>query len=371
MSKKALWIQVGVFLGFIALFFVWNLVKPQKGFSEVENRTLQTRPEFSLSAFFSGSFTKQYEDYVTDQFALRDGWTALKARAELISGKPENNGVYLCEGDTLIEGYTAPAADKLDFNLDAVNKLAENTDADVYFTLIPSAAELWRSLLPDGAPNDSQKDVIGYAYDYVNCKTVDVYSVLSQHADESIFYRTDHHWTTLGAYYGYCSLAQAMGLDPVPLENYTARTVTDSFYGTTWSSSGFSWVGPDSITTYVEQGDAVITNYPAGSAEEGTLYDESYLAVKDKYSYFYGGNTPLLEIETGNDGPALLILRDSYMDSLSPFLFAHFSRISIVDLRYYKLSLSAYIAEKGFDDVLVCYSVPNFSTDDSVFLAGR
>ena len=371
MNKKALWIQTCVFLGFIALFFVWNLVKPQDGFSEAENRTLQTRPQFSLSGFFGGSFTKQYEDYVTDQFALRDGWTALKARAELISGKSENNGVYLCEGETLIEGYTSPAPDKLDFNLDAVNKLAENADADVYFALIPSAAEIWRGLLPEGAPNDSQKDVVDYAYGNVSCTTADIYSVLAQHADESIFYRTDHHWTTLGAYYGYCALAQAMGFDPVPLDSYTARTVTDSFYGTTWSSSGFSWVGPDSITTYVEQGGAVITNYPAGSAEEGVLYDESYLAVKDKYSYFYGGNTPLLEIETGHDGPSLLILRDSYMDSLSPFLFAHFSRISVVDLRYYKLSLSAYIAEKGFDDILVCYSVPNFSTDDSIFLAGR
>ena len=371
MNKKALWIQTGVFIAFIALFFIWNLIKPQKGFSEVENRTLQTRPQFSLSSFFGGSFTKQYEDYVTDQFALRDGWTSLKARAELISGKQENNGVYLCKGGTLIEGYTAPSEDKLDFNLDAVNKLSESSDASVYFALIPSAAEIWRDLLPDGAPNDSQKSIIDHAYDYVSCSTADIYSALQQHAGEGIFYRTDHHWTTLGAYYGYCALADAMGFEPVPLESYTARKVTDSFYGTTWSSSGFSWVGPDSITTYVEQGDARITNYPAGSAETGTLYDESYLDLKDKYSYFYGGNTPLLEIETGNDGPSLLILRDSYMDSLSPFLFAHFSRISVVDLRYYKLSLSTYIADKGFDDILVCYSVPNFSTDDSIFLAGR
>lgn len=372
MSKRAMWVQTLVFLAFIAVFFAALLVLPKRERSERENRMLQTLPEFSFSALFSGSFTMDFEDYITDQFPFRDSWTTLKARCELLAGKDENKGVFLCEDETLIEAFEAPDYDDLRLSLDAVRYLTENTDAAVYFALIPSAAEIWRDMLPDGAPNDSQKDFIDYAYAYTDAQTVDLYSALRAHADEPVFYRTDHHWTTLGAYYGYAELIKAMGIPPLALAAYGPTVVTEDFCGTTWSSSGFSWVPPECITTYVEQGDVTITNYPDGKPVPGTLYDSSFLDKKDKYSYFYGGNTPLLEIETGNvDAPSLLIVRDSYMDSLSPYLFPHFSRISIVDLRYYRTRLSAYIGEKGFDDILVCYSVPNFSTDGNIFLAGR
>lgn len=368
MGKKAMWAQTLVFTAFIALFFILNLITPEKGFSERENRVLQTAPEFSLSSLFEGKYTAAYEDYVTDQFAFRDGWITLKARSELLSGKEENNSVYLCASETLLERFDAPNYNDVDFSLDAINTLVESGGAQVYFALIPSASEIWSEKLPDGAPNYSQSAVIDHAYSYTNAVSVDMYSALEQHKSEDIFYRTDHHWTTLGAYYGYAALVRAMGMEPVPLSEYAPRPVTDSFYGTTYSSSGFSWVSPDSITAYVEQGDVKITNYPQGSPQEGTLYDESFLNVKDKYSYFYGGNTPLIEIDTGNaDAPSLLVIRDSYMDSLSPFLFPHFSNISIMDLRYYKTSPKAYIEEKGFDDILVCYSVPNFVTDGNIF----
>ncbi len=372
MSKKALWVQTAVFLTFIAVFFILNLILPDKDFSQQENRALQTAPKFSFSSLFSGKFTSAYEDYVTDQFALRDSWISLKARSELTLGKDSNNGVFLCENETLIESFTAPDNATMDFNIDAVNRLSENSSSEVYFALIPSASEIWNGKLPAGAPNDSQADVIARAYERSELNNIDILSVLQAHKDEDIFYRTDHHWTTLGAYYGYAAVVSAMGIEPVPLSDYNALTVTDSFYGTTYSSSGFSWVAPDSIITYVEQGNVKITNYPNGSPAEGRLYDESYLSKKDKYSYFYGGNTPLIEIDTGiDDAPSLLIVRDSYMDSLSPFLFKHFSRICIVDLRYYKVSLQEYINENSFDKILVCYSVPNFSTDGNVFLAGK
>ncbi|MBE6913350.1 MAG: hypothetical protein E7472_00235 [Ruminococcaceae bacterium] len=370
MNKKAHLAQILVFLVFIALFFSLNLAIPDKDFSQQENRYLQTAPKFSFQSLFSGKFTTAFEDYVTDQFAFRDKWTALKARSELLCGKDENNGVFLCENETLIEPYTAPENSSLDFSLNAINTLSENAGVPVCFALVPSPGGIWGDKLPAGAPNDSQKATIDYAYAATGAATADIYSVLNAHRDEPIYYRTDHHWTTLGAYYGYTALAPALGFEPLPLSNYTPTVVSESFYGTTYSSSGFSWVAPDSITTYVEQGSAEITNYPEGAPKPGALYDESYLAKKDKYSYFYGGNTPLLTIRTGNeDAPALLILRDSYMDSLSPFLFPHYSEIHIIDLRYYKTSIKAYIDANGIDSVLVCYNVKNFAEDGNIFLA--
>ncbi len=371
MSKKALWTQVIIFLAFISLFFVLNLIIPDRDFSQQENRSLQTAPKFSFSELFESKFTKKFEDYVTDQFAFRDEWISLKAGAELAAGKAENNGIFLCEGDRLLEGFTAPEQSDADFSLYAIRMLAENSEAELTFALIPSPAEIYSDLLPAGAPNDSQTDFIDYAYDYVapaGTNTADIYSELMAHRDEYIFYRTDHHWTTLGAYYGYTALSEALGYEALPLESFSRKTVSEEFYGTTWSSSGFSWVEPDSIETFVEQGEAVITNYPKGAPTEGSLYVESFLEVKDKYSYFYGGNTPLLTIESGNDElPELLILRDSYMDSLSPFLMEHYSTIHIVDLRYYNTSLAAYMADKDIDQILVCYSAPNFAIDDNIF----
>lgn len=372
MKKFAAWIQAVVLLAFIALFFLLNLILPDSDFSQQENRYLQTAPKFSLSELFSGKFSEKFESYVSDQFAFRDTWTALKARIELLLGKDSNKDIYLCDGETLIEPYTAPTREDLEFRLDSINALTETADVPVYFALIPGACEVWRDLLPKGAPNDSQKDAIDYAYAYTDALTADIYGALTAHASEPIYYRTDHHWTTLGAYYGYTALAEAMGFDPVPLTEYTERVVTEEFYGTAYSSSGYAWIAPDSISAYVEQGDAIITNYPTGTAVEGTLYEESALAAKDKYKYFYGGNTPLLTIETGNENaPSLLILRDSYMDSLSPYLFAHFSEIHILDLRYYRASLRSYIADHGIDQILVCYSVKNFAEDGNIFLAAN
>lgn len=371
MKKKSSVIQTVIFLAFIGLLFLLGLILPKKSFSERENRSLQTAPQFRFSDLLSGKFTPAYEDFVTDQFPFRDSWTTLKAGAELAAGKDANNGIFLCEGETLLEPYTAPAQDDLDFNLDAVNALAENVDVPVYFALIPSAAEIHRDLLPDGAPNDSQLRTIEYAYDRVTAQCADVSAALLAHADEDIFFRTDHHWTTRGAYYGYAALADAMGFDPVPLSDYTETVVSTDFYGTTYSSSGFSWVKPDVISTFVPSDGCVVTNYPQGAAVPGRMYEESFLSAKDKYSYFYGGNTPLLTVQTQHsDAPKLLILRDSYMDTLSPYLTAHFSELHILDLRYYRNSVKSYAAEHDIDAVLVCYSVKNFAEDTNLFLAG-
>ena len=375
MSKRNAWVQIGIFIAFIALFFILNLVLPDKDFSPQENRYLQQLPKFSFSDLFSGKFTKDFEKYTTDQFTLRDTWTTLKARCELASGKKENNGVYYCGDNTLITRFDAPADETLDKNMSYVNALADNVgdEARVYFALIPGAAEIWKDKLPENAPNDSQLQIIEKAYGQCRAQTVDMYSELNAHKDEYIFYRTDHHWTSLGAFYGYTSLCGALGLDAPQLSDYSPRTVSEDFYGTVYSSSGMSWIAPDSIQIFREDdGSFKLTNYPKGTPVEGKLYDESFLEKKDKYAMFMGGNTPLLTIETENtDAPSILILRDSYMDSLTPFLLDNFSNIHIIDLRYYRTSIADYVRENNIANVLVCYSVVNFSTDQNLFLMAK
>ena len=371
MKKGAPLAQILVFVIFIAAFAVLNLVTPARTFSEQENRYLAQAPKFSFSALFDGSFTESFEKYVSDQFFGRDLWVEGKARAEKAAGKTENNNVFFCADDTLVERFTEPDPAQLSANIDAINALAANTEAEVYLALIPGAAAIWSDRLPANADCADHLAVIDEVYSRVDAETIDLASALRAAADEYIFYRTDHHWTSLGACYASGRILAAFGAQANTPQAFAPETVTTEFYGTAWSSSGATWVPPDSIDIYVPQGDAVVKNYPHGTEEDGTLYDFSRLETKDKYSMFCGGNTPRLRVETGNEGPHLLVLRDSYFDSELPFLLGSFSEIDVLDLRYFRTSVADFIRENDIDAVLVIYSVSNFSTDTSVFLAGR
>ena len=375
MTKRSSWVQIIIFSAFISLFFVLNLVLPDRTFSERENRELTQLPKFSFESLFSGKFTDKFESYTTDQFAFRDSWTTLKARCEFSIGKKENKGVYLCNGDTLIEAYEEPNKEQLETNIQAVKSFVENSDFPVYFALIPGNSEINSDILPMNAPNASQKELINYCYANSGANNIDILSALEEHSNEYINYRTDHHWTSLGAYYAYNTLMSSMGMTPTSLSSYAPKTVSDEFYGTVYSKSGISWVKPDSIEILAQQDpETEVMNYSANEPVQGAMYDYSFLDKKDKYSMFMGGNTPLITIKTKNtDAPSILILRDSYMDSMTPFLQNNFSEIHIMDLRYYKTQLMTstvtdYVKEHNIDEVLICYSVYNFGTDTNVFL---
>lgn len=378
MTKTSSIVQVILFCLFIAAFFILFLIMPDVEFSEQENRELTQAPEFTFEALFTDKFTSKFETYTTDQFPFRDSWTTIKARSELLSGKKENKGIYLCENDTLIEAYKAPDEKQLDTNMDAVRALSDNAGVPVYFALIPGISEIRSDLVPENAPNDSQLEVIMDCYDRSGAINIDMYGALEPHSDEYIFYRTDHHWTSLGAYYGYTAIMEAMGRPSSPLSSYDRQTVTEEFYGTVYSKSGMSWVKPDSMEIFAKQDESVqVMNYSDNEPRQTGLYDFAFLEKKDKYSMFMGGITPLIKVSGGNEeAPSLLIIRDSYTDSLVPFIQNEFSEIHIMDLRYYKTQLynstvTDYIEENGIDEVLIIYSAFNFGTDTNVFLMGN
>ena len=347
---------------FLAGLLVWHVLLPDRAQSETENRTLAQAPEFSWSALVSGSYTESVEEYFADQFPLRDGWTGLKARAEQLLGKREFNGVYLC-GDTLISKVETPAEGAVDKNLGYVDRLAGKTDANVVLGLIPSAAEIWKEKLPAGADSWDQTALLAQS-------VVDFRNALAAHADEPIFYRTDHHWTTLGAFYGANALLEALGKEPLKENNFTQETASDSFNGTLYSQSGIHWLTPDTMEFWVAEEGLSVTSLRTGKEEPAALYDRTYLEKKDKYSAFLGGNQPLCVIKNENvaDGSKLLLVRDSYSDALAPFLAQRFSEVHLLDLRYYRAPVSAYAAENGIGDIAVVYSVQNFISDVNLVL---
>lgn len=354
-----------LFCAFLAGFGLLHILLPDRTFSPVENRTLSKMPDFSWSALVDGSYTSKLEKYLEDQFPLRDGWMGLKNRYEYLLGKREFHGVYLC-GDRLI--HKIEDASRAEQNIAYLQKLTELTDIPVYLGLIPTAAEVYRDQLPAGAENFDQAAYLKKVRESVpDAVWVDMEKWMDGASGVSLFYRTDHHWTSAGAWHGYAALMEAMGEPSEPLG--TPETVADDFYGTLYSSSGVHWLAPDTIERYVSGEGVTVENFEKG--ETHGLYVDSFLEEKDKYASFLGGNTPLYIIRNPEAASEekLLVVRDSYSDAMAPFLSQYFAEIHLVDLRYYRTSVAEYARENGMDRIFVCYSVENFVKDlDAVFM---
>ena len=375
MSKKYAIFITALFCLFIFGFGIAFLILPDRDFSEQENRYLTQFEAPTLDNVFgeNGQFMADFEKYVNDQFPLRDGWIHLKAWSERLLGKQENNDVYFGgEGQqTLFAQYTPPS--DLEQRVEYVNQLGANVDVPVYFALIPDKSYVWADRLPDNAPLVDDGSTIQQAQGLVSGDVtfLDLSGALS---GDDVFYRTDHHWSTMGAYQGYAALMTAMNGSYTQLDS-EPTLVSDSFYGTTWSSAGAAWVGPDEMYTWVPEGgltgNTTVTRYPNGSPVAGSLYDLSRLEVKDKYSMFLGGNQGLCVIQNPDaEGGKLLVVRDSYADSLAPFLSLDYQEVHLFDLRYNRTSLRQYVADNGIDQVLVLYSNANFATDSNLALLG-
>ena len=366
MKKRNDFLVAAVFVLFLAGMAVVSMLQPDRSFSEMENRNLRPLPELTAKRFTSGRYMLEAEEYVSDQIILRDGWVALKALGERITGKQENNGIYFAAGDTLIRRMNPPDPEILAGNIDTLNTFASQADVPVLFGLIPSAAAIWQDRLPAGAPTAEELHWIEEINGRTQIPSIDLGTVLQRHSREEIYYRTDHHWTSLGAFYGANAIFEAAGMEPLVLSDYEAQTVSEDFLGTNYSSACAWWTEPDTIAVYVkEDGKTVISNF-TGREEPGLLYVPERLETKNQYAYFLGGNQPLCVIQSQAEGPKLLVLRDSYSDCLAPFLSERFGEIHLFDLRYNRLSPADYIREQGIDLVLVLYSFETFTEEPIV-----
>jgi len=374
MSKKySAFISI-LFCIFIFGFGILQFVLPDREFSQQENRFLAQFKAPTGETLKSGQFMEDFEDYIIDQFPLRDWWINLKAGGEKLLGKQENNKVYFgTDGDSLFAQYTRPTDEELAKRIDYVNRLAGNMsmlNVPTYFALIPDKSFVWADRLPANAPYVDDGSVIEEAGKLCGDKLnwIDLSGALS---GDDAFYRTDHHWSTMGAYQGYVALMTAMNGSTTILD-YDPTLVSDSFYGTTFSSSGASWITPDEMYTWVPEAGITVTRYPEGAPVPGSLYDLSKLEVKDKYSMFLGGNQPLCIIENPEaTNGKLLVIRDSYCDSLAPFLALDYQEVHLFDLRYNRVPITQYVMENNIDQVLVLYSNANFATDGNLVLMAR
>ena len=358
------------------IVLVSSIILPDTGFSEKENRVLASRPALKLDQIISGGYEKQFETYENDQFPLRDMWITLKATTDRLMGKVEENGVYLGKNGYLMEAFNAPSQTQYDATVNAMTSFAQNhSDLKQYALIAPNSVNILKSNLPAFAPADDQNPWIDKLKDSLTSAGVtfiDIRDTFTDHKAEDLYYRTDHHWTTLGAYYAYLQAAAAMGID-TSSDSYDKAPVSQTFKGTLSAKSGFRSGETDEIDVFLPNGDnalSSVVNYVDEQKKSASFYDTSKLNTRDKYALFFGGNHAQIKISTPTESNnTLLVLKDSYANSFIPFLAQHYRKIIMIDPRYYYGDLEQLLQVENVQEVLYLYNANTFFADTSLELA--
>lgn len=384
--------KIGIIL-FMLILIVFPVVtllalpEEKKPFSENENRYLSEFPEFNLEAITEEEFMDGFDSWISDRFYGRELWISAKNHMEELLGKTEISTVYTKNDQMLqvlseYEEIGAPCSiETINRNLDVIQTFAENhPDTPVYFMLCPTSVGIYGDdLLPDTVKNVSVDEaaMIDYCYQYLtDVETINVTDSLMNAKNEYIYYRTDHHWSSLGAYYAYAAAGEVLGYTPYSLDAFHVVTGSTEFQGTLFSKTLDQSVTKDWIDLYTLADGSVSSTLTASNGLEETSYDSiffpEYLEVKDKYSTYTGQNAAKVTIEsihsgdTENEEKSILIIKDSYANSMIQFLVNNYTTITMLDMRYSNFSYTSLVNVEDYDEVLFLYNCITFSDDSDL-----
>lgn len=361
---KILFIVMAVIILVLDLIFI---LIPDKELSETENRTLQQFPPLNFTTLTNGKFESLFDAYVADQFPGRDGWVRMKSTVDRFAGKTENRGIYLGKDGYLIQNLTLPSEEAYAASMEELKSLAgANSSLKLTALVAPTALSVLRDHLPANAPAADEdaffekvkEELSGMGFDFVDTR-----DALKAAAEEGqVYYRTDHHWTTFGAYTAYRVLADQLAL-PGKAVKYEQKLISDSFSGTLTASSGFRTEETDQIIVYLPEPAADYTVFFSDSGKKtSTFYDASNLAVRDQYTVFFNGNHPEVKIETAaKSKDVLLVIKDSYANCFVPFLTEDYKTILMVDPRYFTGDLESLIRTEGVTQILYLCNIASFA----------
>ena len=375
-SGKLRFAPAVLFVAFIFGLAIWFVVNPKADYSSSEKRYLQQFPETSVDTVLSGEFSEKFETYFADHFPQRNMWVGLNSYYNLGIGLNGRNGVY-----NSADGYLINVpVDKENYVRKNIRVLAEFKEkiGDVPMTvmLAPSTGYIVTDKLPlihDGYNDDTYFAETAKTLGESGVNFVDLRETFKQKYAEGVqlYYRTDHHWTTDGAYEGYVKLCEKLGVQPADKDSF-AKTAYGGFYGTTYSTSGYWLTKPDSITVYdnQENTDKNITVKISEDGKDnhyGSMFFYNHIGEDDKYPVFLDGNHALTEIQNKNaKNGTIVVIKDSFSHSLAPFLAENYSKVVLVDLRYYKQSVSDLIKKENPEQVVALYGIDNLATDTDI-----
>lgn len=360
-------ITSSVFVAIIVAFFVLVMLCPTDEQASVqENRPLAEMPEVSLHNILFGGFGPDYETYLTDNVGFRSKFVDFGTKIENARGiqkADEGKIVTLANGSqlALVDGKIMEVYKKntelAQRYADVLNRYAEKFDSDMYLMLAPTQIEFDTSEYHSLA--DSEKEAIDGIYAALKgYKTADAYTKLEAHKNEYIYFRTDHHWTQRGAYYGYASIMEAKGDKPLPLDEMKSEKVS-GFLGYLFNQAN--------VPEYSKHADDIEyfdfgENYSFNARSRDNDGNMAEYEVKvhriptennPQYSMFMSGDHAFAEVNTNvKNGETALIIKDSYANTVIPFLTNHYEKILVVDPRSFDSSVTALSEEYEIDDII-------------------
>lgn len=361
-----------IFILILFLFLIINIIVPNKEKSVQENRMLATKPKFRLSSLISGDYDEKFEAYMDDQFVGRDMWRKLKVTVDRICGSRLENGVYIGRNGQLLEQIEVADENHLAANIKAIKSFSESqSKIPVRMMLVPDAANVLNHSLPALAKPEDQTQMFSMVRKDLgdSVEWIDVSTELNKHKTEKIYYKTDHHWTTLGAFYAFQAAAPSLGIEGDLSGKYVSHAVSNSFNGMLASKSGVNLGEKEQIDIYVptEEDTDLIIDYVDEGKRSTSLYDSSKLKEKDQYTVFLGGNSSLLDIRTvSTSTKRLLLVKDSFANSFIPFLTPYYREIVVVDPRYYSGTINDLMDSYRISEVLFLYSGNTFFKDNNI-----
>ncbi len=384
--KKLSWTTSLLFLLVLFAFAAAFWILPDRAFSEQENRSLRTLPRVTLKKLTSGGFSEEINDYFSDQFPARDLLVGWKGRCEIFCGRQENDGILLGKDGSLAryllnlrraDGSVTKKTDGLDFEAiqAACNGIGRaNESLSVPFSILLAGRNLDVHPTAFRYPTEGSDSLLtavdqALPREVPRVNTVPLFRRFSAEGHR-VYYKTDHHWTTLGAYRAYVEIMRHFGMEReiLPESSFEKRTVTEGFYGSLWSAAGMKWVAPDSVELWLTGDEDSYEVAVDGKRLDG-FYSMKWLSQKDCYSVFLDGVHDEITIRReGEDRPTLLIVKDSFANSLAPFLARHFNLIllNLSSTHTDYTDLSSCATQYGADRVLLVYTLENLLTSDKL-----
>ena len=376
MKKRSL-LLISAAVVLLLTLSVGTMLTPDVEFSPDENRYLTAKPELTLKKLLDGSYERQSEEYLSDQIIGRKKWVEAKSITEAALGINDINGIYLCTGGRAVEKVTEKDFDWKNFkkNLDETAKLTgvcRDKGIEVQTMLVPTAAYIYADRLPDHALTFDEDEAFRQAGELLGGGFIDIRnSLIAEKPHNSVYFATDHHWTGIGARIGAAEFLAAAGRkeQAKQLSESETEILSRDFRGTLYSKVLLKTLEPDIIETSADARKADLNVEIEGKRYDSLYFDE-YLNQKDKYAVYFGGNYAEVNIETGTtengqqNDEKLLIIKDSFANSMVPFLLDRFSEITLVDTRFYRGDISHFAED--YDRVLLVYSVNNFAKEKIV-----
>jgi len=366
--RKDQWLVCILFCGFLGCMMLLYLCLPKADFSQQEKRYLAEAPQLTWESLSSGEFSADVDTFMADHIPGRSFFVGLNAYYDLLTGRQPSKDILLADNHRLVEAPVTRNDTAISKNMEIINRFAESSPVAVDLMIVPSAG--WASRSHIQGLHDAYEDgaLIAdiYAQAGSNVRTVDVVSAFDSAPEpEALYYKTDHHWTSLGAWTACRSYMEMLGRTYISRENYRIESIS-GFRGSTYTRSAL-WLTPaEDLELWHSGAPITVTHEESTEPNEGVFFRER-LAEADKYTVYLDGNHALVRLESPEaEGGKLLVIRDSYSNCLGAFLADSYETVVLADLRYYRQPLSELMAQEDFDQVLICYSIGNFLTDTNM-----